>query len=1189
MISTTNIKHNRLRHIANDYDQIQKWLSKNRRALKILEKDHRLLTADPPYKIHFAVDFHEIYQLVFPLGSEKEIKIKESPKDWVHNKVVSQFGRICLFYGIETIPVPVLLPPHRDELEDFIFWLDTEYKKATQQYRHKLSENKDAIRDLLRQEGIEIKITGNHIEIPDENYEKVIKFIEHQFFQLSILLMGGYTEGFSILKSLFSDKRIEMATGRWPEYWKFIESEIPDAWHEFITDHRKGKFPGYNYKEQDIKRDHSRDILALHLVKSLNKKFKEENKREIVLLVSDAEIFKSLLNPTPHDNIRDKTIGGAVETTTGEQIEICRTTDIFHAYFQVNKEREELKEQYREQPGANPTNRVNWVTLINVQSDLNEKMPIENLGNEISKMIAFCNKNGNESNCEDCQMEDICLEAETMIKAFQEDRESRESLSLAKNFDIYANIYKHYQQISWFDEGVKQILRLLQDDEKVLEKINEKLRKSLENTPLGIPTQIAEKGMDGIASYSSLIEEHGPGRLYESRLLLVGEPDAGKTTLLKKINDPTYPVPNYGEPNTLGIDINPQWQFEYTKDNKAITFKVNIWDFGGQHIQYMLHQYFLTSRSLYVLVSDDSYQPPHFDYWFDRIKVMGKKSPVLVVLNEKSHCTISNFDYGTYKKRYAHDYEMDKRDVDFSIMDGRLEVLKSKIEEMLLGLDHIGDVFPWQWVTIRKKLENIKDKIQINIDKYYEICIENGITQEQDMLDLCGYLNDLGVLMHYKDDRTLRNTIFINPLQVIDALYAAISLKSFEVRNGRVSKNSLFAQWKKKGYTYDDCCKLLNLMLIENFEICYPVAGGEGDNEEYIVPMLLPDTEPGYSPFEEINTLKFRFRFPISPEGLISRLIVRFHEDIERQAGQDLIWKKGFILNKNGIRAKVAEDRSEDGQQVIDVEISGEKGGRRDFLVVIRDELRRVHKKIPVEEMVPCNCPRCRTSKNPHYFKYSLLQAYIKAGERAIKCDKSIEDADIWRLTEEVKLREEFIESNHTHMKELEDIDKELTKAAENKQKLKDLEAKIKKISVQLETEEKKKTEWDKVAEQTANRSSWWLAVFHFVILVVWTVLISIFGWNTMEPWTYIALLVIGVIDTLYFAIFRRKLNSENIKRNREEKMKKKLYKLHGVNEETIDLLKSELQEAESQKQNIHFSNLALIERIAREKNLEKK
>ncbi len=599
----------------------------------------------------------------------------------------------------------------------------------------------------------------------------------------------------------------------------------------------------------------------------------------------------------------------------------------------------------------------------------------------------------------------------------------------------------------------------------------------------------------------------------------MGEPGAGKTTLLKKILNPDYPVPNEEEP-TLGIEINSQWDFAYSHD-KNITFKTNIWDFGGQPIQYMLHQYFLTSRSLYVLVSDDREQRTNFDYWFDIIKVLGEQSPVLVVLNEKKHRSISNFDYDKYNKRYGSSYDMEKRDVDFSINDGRFKALINKSQEMLSNLKHIGDELPRQWVPIRKELESIKDENQISISRYFDICRKNGIDQEPDMLTLCGYLTALGVVLHYKDDPTLEDTIFVNPYWIVDALYTAISDKTLEVNKGRFKKEWLFNLWEQKGYTYDERCKLLNLMLKDNFEICYRVAKEKGKKEEYMVPMLLPDVEPDYTPLPETNTLKFRFQYPFMPEGIISRLIVRLHEDIEKQSGQDLIWKKGFILNRQGIRARVAEERSEKGLQIIDIKVSGEEGRRRDFLVVIKNEIHNIHKKsfkdIDVEEMVPCTCSSCTKAEIPHYFEFSVLKRYLRANKNTITCHQSVEDVDIWKLIEEVVPREEARQGYQEYFREWgelawgprtqgrkpkKDIFSEPLPQKDGKiEQIKDIEDKIKKIQEQLRPEEDKKIVCDQMAERKADHSIWWLVGFSVAFLAVWAVLIFIvFDWNVMEP-----------------------------------------------------------------------------------------
>jgi hypothetical protein len=45
------------------------------------------------------------------------------------------------------------------------------------------------------------------------------------------------------------------------------------------------------------------------------------------------------------------------------------------------------------------------------------------------------------------------------------------------------------------------------------------------------------------------------------------------------------------------------------------------------------------------------------------------------------------------------------------------------------------------------------------------------------------------------------------------------------------------------------------------------------------------------------------------------------------------------------------EERSERGLQIIDIKVSGEKGRRRDFLLVIRNEILTIHKKALDDEM----------------------------------------------------------------------------------------------------------------------------------------------------------------------------------------------------------------------------------------------
>ncbi|NEU82354.1 COR domain-containing protein, partial [Nostoc sp. UIC 10630] len=191
--------------------------------------------------------------------------------------------------------------------------------------------------------------------------------------------------------------------------------------------------------------------------------------------------------------------------------------------------------------------------------------------------------------------------------------------------------------------------------------------------------------------------------LYEAKILIVGEPGAGKTSLMKKLINPTYQVPN-DEKSTLGIIVDFGYNFKYFKD-QSISFRANIWDFGGQEIQYALHQFFLTTDSLYILVADDREQRTEFDYWLNIIKLLGGNSPVLVVLNEKNYNSITNFDLQTYRKRYS-ELTIECCSVNLASNDDRIEFLSKKIQSMLSNLEHIGrKLLPEGWLSVRSELE----------------------------------------------------------------------------------------------------------------------------------------------------------------------------------------------------------------------------------------------------------------------------------------------------------------------------------------------------------------------------------------------------------------------------------------------------------------------------------------------------
>ncbi|MCI5158738.1 MAG: GTP-binding protein, partial [Candidatus Electrothrix sp. AUS1_2] len=149
----------------------------------------------------------------------------------------------------------------------------------------------------------------------------------------------------------------------------------------------------------------------------------------------------------------------------------------------------------------------------------------------------------------------------------------------------------------------------------------------LDGNPLtSPPIEIAEQGIKVTRQYlASLQQEERP--LNQVKLLLIGEGAAGKTSLVKQLLNEDF---DPDEDTTHGINIR-NWKVE---ENGDTPMRVNIWDFGGQEIMRATHQFFLSRRSLYVLVLDGR-RDERPEYWLRHIESFGGDSPVLVVLNKQ--------------------------------------------------------------------------------------------------------------------------------------------------------------------------------------------------------------------------------------------------------------------------------------------------------------------------------------------------------------------------------------------------------------------------------------------------------------------------------------------------------------------------------------------------------------------------
>jgi len=373
--------------------------------------------------------------------------------------------------------------------------------------------------------------------------------------------------------------------------------------------------------------------------------------------------------------------------------------------------------------------------------------------------------------------------------------------------------------------------------------------------------------------------------------------------------------------------------------------RLNIWDFGGQEIMHATHQFFLTKRSLYVLVLNarEGEQDANVEYWLRLVESFGGDSPVLVVINKVAD----------------HPFDLNRRGLQAKFPSIRgfaqtdcetqlgLEELRQAILHETDRLEHLRDPFPASWFTVKDTLANLPKNEGVNFipfARYQRLCAEQGVTEATSQETLVGFLHDLGIVVNFRDNPRLSETQVLDPEWVTNGIYKVLNADWLAKKEGELRLGDLPDMLDPREYPQAMHLYLLDLM--RKFELCYEFYEGDG---HYLVPELLGKEEPDLLEFAAADALRFEYRYNILPEGLLSRFIVR-----SRALNKNLPrWRTGVVLAWDGNRAVVKADVQD---RRVSIAITGPLAGRRRLLAVIRADLEHIHRsiaKLQATEQVP--------------------------------------------------------------------------------------------------------------------------------------------------------------------------------------------------------------------------------------------
>ena len=445
----------------------------------------------------------------------------------------------------------------------------------------------------------------------------------------------------------------------------------------------------------------------------------------------------------------------------------------------------------------------------------------------------------------------------------------------------------------------------------------------IDGTPLSqsLPPEICKQSPAEVIRYILAMQSGETKRQYfnESKMILVGQGAVGKTSLVNRLLYNSYESPN----TTEGINIE-KWKFEGADGEPYV---LNVWDFGGQEIYHATHQFFLTRRTLYLLIWDAFMEDEHgrMDYWLRTIQSFAGNSAILIVVN-KCDKNLGRFKY--VDNTVLNRYEQVKKIYYVSCLDNiGIDELRRDIQEMAIHLPLMKTEWFDNWLTVRQELEMLsKKQYFISYRVYSDICAQHGLKTESS-LSLAKYLHDLGIIFYYHEDFLLKRLMILSPAWGTDAVYKVLDEQSHTLykRNGILYYQDLPKIWSNRTL-YPSALYPHLLKLMENFQLAFKVNDPHYPTDTYLIAELLeanPLESTGFSPFSGEELLSFRYAYDFLPAGVMTRLIVSFHEYLETVNGLKMCWRKGAYLTYGHAKAKLVLYNGID-RQALDVQVAGE-------------------------------------------------------------------------------------------------------------------------------------------------------------------------------------------------------------------------------------------------------------------------
>lgn len=501
------------------------------------------------------------------------------------------------------------------------------------------------------------------------------------------------------------------------------------------------------------------------------------------------------------------------------------------------------------------------------------------------------------------------------------------------------------------------------------------------------PPEIVANGTSSIVEFLRA-RRQGSARQWTSKMLVVGEGGVGKTSTIKALLGEQF---DRAEQTTHGLKIYRYWAKHPQRGHTSML--LNTWDFGGQQIYHATHQFFLSDRSLFLLLWNSrlGWEQGRLRYWLDIIAARAPESPILLVATnapaDERPADLPLDDLRAEYPKILHSISIDNE-----TRDG-IEALRDAVTHEAARLPLMGSEWPTTWFNAANAIRGRTEK-HVTPSLMWQIMSDAGLKVPEHQRYVASALHHLGDILHYKEDPSLGDTVILRPEWVNEYISKVLDSPRVERAHGLLSREHVNDLWSDLDRGMRD--HFLDMM--DRYDLSYRLDGGTGQDVSLVVerlPWNAPAYEeqwnrPGSGGAE--NEIRVLYQLNTTPPGIPTWFIARSH-----RFTTNTHWRTGALLaHPDGLHRALVKTNPHRHQ--IELTVRGPSPAA--FFAVLDDGLTLTLDRYPglsIKRLVPCPCRSGEAEACEELYDYDDLVRRLnrKPPRQEIECRKSGDDVNV--------------------------------------------------------------------------------------------------------------------------------------------------------------------------------------------------